>query len=54
MEISQNILDKGLLSELAYLKLENFSGNYSISKDISDFINENNEDITGISIERKR
>ena len=29
MQISQNILDKGLLAELAYLKLENFNGNYS-------------------------
>ena len=53
MQISQNILDKGLLAELAYLKLENFNGNYSNYDDVKNFINDNNEDITGVSSERK-
>ena len=59
MNITQNTVDYGLLSELAYLRLESdwFTGNNSDNKiydnknitDIKKFITDNNKETTGIS-----
>ena len=50
MNVTQTTVDYGLLSELAYLRLENFSGNYKNIEQVKDFIN---SDESGISDNRK-
>lgn len=59
MQVTQETVDYGLLSELAYLRLEsdkfkNDYIDYGINKNIKDFITDNNEETTGIDPTRKQ
>ncbi len=51
MQISQDVIDYGLLSELAYLKLENYNGSYSDVKELTNFLTQS-KSTTGIDDDR--
>lgn len=54
MELTNKILDTALLSELAYLKLENkyFENKPYSLENITNFLTNNNKDTTGIDDNR--
>lgn len=52
-EQKQEIAENGLLSELAYLKLENYNKSLENTEDLQKFIEDNPEKVTGIDPNRK-
>jgi len=48
MNINQETVNNGVLSEFAYIKFENYTGNLENSKNIEKWIDDSPKDISGI------